>query len=129
MAYISANHITLYHQRENYGRAQALIFVNSLGSDYRIWDDMAPDLCDYNLLRYDLRGHGLSDCPSAPYRMSDHSNDLAQLILGLGLKNVVLVGISVGGMIAMDYAAQHPDKVKALVLLDTFPKIGTPEMW
>ena len=129
MSFIEANNITLWMQREGDANKQAIVFVNSLGSDYRIWDEMMPDFADYSCIRYDKRGHGLSDCPSAPYSISDHADDLASLLTKFSISDVILIGISVGGMIAMDYTAKNPDKVKALILLDTFPKIGTSAMW
>ena len=130
MEFVSANNISLCVQRDGTRTMQPVVFINSLGSDYRIWDDVLSLLSDsYHFIRYDLRGHGLSDCPQAPYSIRDHANDLAGLLHVLNVENPVLVGISVGGMIAMDYAAAYPDTVKALVLMDTFPKIGTEPMW
>jgi 3-oxoadipate enol-lactonase len=61
--------------------------------------------------------------------MRDHAQDLAGLIEALGVENVILCGISVGAMIAMDFTTQHPDSVKALVVGDGMPKIGTADMW
>jgi len=130
MKFVAANNITLCVKRDGSRHVQPIVFINSLGSDYRIWDDVLPLLPGtYDFIRYDLRGHGLSDCPQAPYSIRDHANDLADLLDALAIENPVLVGISVGGMIAIDYAAAHPGAVKALVLLDTFPKIGTEPMW
>lgn len=130
MTFVSSNGITLHVQRTGQPSGTTLVFINSLGSDYRIWDDMIPDLADhYDVVRYDLRGHGLSDCPDAPYSIRDHSADLAGLLDTLHIERCVLIGISVGGQIAMDYTCQHPDKVQALVVSDTFPKIGESDMW
>ncbi len=112
-----------------------IIFINSLGSDLRIWDavirslNQSPIAASHQLLRYDKRGHGLSDCPSPPYALRDHTDDLAGLIKALGFDEVILAGISIGGMIAMDYTTRHPEKVKALVLCDTAPKIGSAAGW
>jgi len=131
MAFIlGKDNITLYAHREGNLQGHTLIFVNSLGSDYRIWDDVVPEFSDYDLIRYDLRGHGLSDCPAAPYTIQDHVDDLHVLIQGYDTDDeVTLIGISVGGMIAMSYAAQYPRYVKSLIVADTFPKIGTESMW
>ena len=130
MGFMTANDLTLHFKREGLRQGQTLVFINSLGSDLRIWDEVVPALTDqYDVMRYDLRGHGLSDCPDAPYRISDHTADLNGMLQSLGIEQVVLIGISVGGMIAMDFTSRHPDKVKALIVCDTFPKIGTAEMW
>lgn len=120
-------------QTENYPAGKhMLVMINSLGSDYRIWDDMIPQLNGYHIVRYDMRGHGLSDCPSAPYSIRDHADDLQALLESLKVAEetqIVLAGVSVGGMIAMEFTASFIDKVKALILLNTYPKIGTTEMW
>ncbi len=129
MSFVEGNGVTLWIHRDGNASGQPVVFVNSLGSDYRIWDDMMSAFSTYDCIRYDLRGHGLSDCPSAPYSIRHHSNDLAELLTKLNVNQAIVIGISVGGMVAMDYASEHPDKVKALVLLDTFPKIGTSTMW
>jgi 3-oxoadipate enol-lactonase len=103
--------------------------VNSLGCDLRIWDEIVTEISDRPILRYDKRGHGLSDCPPSPYTIAEHANDLADLLAHLAINRAVLVGISVGGMIAMEYARQHPDTLDALVLSDTATRIGTSDLW
>ena len=129
MSFVEFNGITLHYQYERRGSSPPLVFVNSLGCDLRIWDDVLPGFFDRPILRYDKRGHGLSDCPSAPYSIDDHACDLAALLSHLNIDRVVLIGISVGGMIAMEYARQHPDALDALILSDTATRIGTAEMW
>ncbi|WP_309570295.1 3-oxoadipate enol-lactonase [Deinococcus sp.] len=110
--------------------ARTVVFLNSLGSDGRIWDDVAADLHrEYATVQYDKRGHGLSDAPPAPYTIRDHTDDLAGLLDALGIDRAVLVGVSVGGLIAQDFASAYPLRVEGLVLCDTGAKIGTAELW
>ena len=107
-----------------------LVFINSLGTDLRIWRAVAHHFSDtYRLIRYDKRGHGLSDCPAPPYTIGHHADDLAGLLDALQIDRAILIGISVGGMIAIGSAVNHPERVEKLVLCDTAPKIGTPKMW
>lgn len=121
---------TLHYTREGLQAGVPLVFINSLGSDLRIWDRLAPNFAGrFPIIRYDKRGHGLSDCPSGPYSIQDHANDLAGLLEHLNVKEAILIGISVGGMIALDYAARYSQNVLALVLCDTAARIGTPEFW
>jgi 3-oxoadipate enol-lactonase len=128
--FITAGNLTLYVRREGAETGTPLVFMNSLGTDHRIWDAVIPVLAaDTPIVRYDKRGHGLSDCPPAPYSIRDHTYDLAGLLAALNINQAIVVGISVGGMIAMDFAAANPGQVTALVLCDTYPKIGTAEMW
>ena len=122
--------ITLHYTYEGLGQAPPLVFINSLGTDLRIWHAVADRFVDrFTLIRYDKRGHGLSDCPPGPYTLRDHTNDLTGLLAHLQVDKAILIGDSVGGMIALDFAASRPHQVAALVLCDTAAKIGTPEYW
>lgn len=124
------NDLVLHFEDEGPAGAPALVFINSLGTDLRIWDRMVAQLgTGQRILRHDLRGHGLSDTPPPPYALDDHVADLAALMDARGLKSALVVGLSVGGLIAMALAGRRPDLVSSLVLADTAHKIGTREMW
>lgn len=108
----------------------ALVFTNSLGTDLRVWDPLLPELpWAGRRLRFDQRGHGLSDCPPGPYTIAGLADDLEALLAERGVARIVLVGLSVGGMIAQAFAARRPERVAALVLCDTGHRIGSAEMW
>lgn len=107
-----------------------VVFSNSLGTDLRLWDDVLPHLPDgLRLIRYDKRGHGLSDCPPGPYSMGALVTDAERLLDHLGVKECVFVGLSIGGMIAQGLAVKRLDLVRGMVISNTAAKIGTPEMW
>ncbi|WP_018238220.1 3-oxoadipate enol-lactonase [Ensifer sp. BR816] len=107
-----------------------LVFINSLGTDFRIWSDVAARLSDeFSIVLYDKRGHGLSDIGQVPYSIEDHATDLAGLLDRLAVKRAIICGLSVGGLIAQSLYQRRPDLVRALVLADTAHKIGTAEMW
>jgi 3-oxoadipate enol-lactonase / 4-carboxymuconolactone decarboxylase len=130
MSFMSANQITLHYLSEGGPAGTPLVFINSLGTNLHLWDALLPHLpAQFRRVRYDKRGHGLSDIPPAPYTLQDHTRDLAALLEQLEIEASILVGISVGGLIAMDYALQYPDRVRALILCDTAPRIGTQESW
>jgi len=130
MNFTNQNGITLHYAHEGTQNGNHLVFINALGTDLRIWDEVVPHFAARQLvIRFDKRGHGLSDCPPAPYSIRDNTNDLLNLLDHLDVAQAVLVGISVGGLIAIDFAAAWPERVHSLVLCDTAPKIGTPEMW
>ena len=81
------------------------------------------------LVRFDKRGHGLSDAPPHPYTMEDLVDDAENVCTALRLSDITFIGLSIGGLIGQGLAARRPDLVKALVLMDTAAKIGTAEMW
>ncbi|WP_159588089.1 3-oxoadipate enol-lactonase [Chelativorans xinjiangense] len=130
MQFVRVNDIVLHYAVRGTADKPTLVFANSLGTDFRIWDAVAERLeSDYRLVFCDKRGHGLSEATKPPYALSDHVNDLAALLDHLGIGNAVVVGLSVGGMIAQALATLRPELVRALVLSDTAHKIGTDALW
>jgi 3-oxoadipate enol-lactonase len=108
----------------------ALVFINSLGTDLRIWDRVVPQFAGrFRVVRYDKRGHGLTDTPSGRYAIADYARDLAGLLDRLAIGDAIFCGLSIGGMIAQELAATDPARVRALILCDTATRIGTPAMW
>ncbi len=121
--------VTLHHELKG-GDGPLMVFVNSLGTDFRIWQRVADAFGDrFPVLCYDKRGHGLSDLGTPPYAMADHVDDLCGLIDHAGASEVVVCGLSVGGLIAQGLSARRPGMVKALILSDTAHRIGTAEAW
>lgn len=108
----------------------SVIFANSLGTDLRLWDKVLPLLPPgLRLIRYDMRGHGLTDAPRQPYRMGQLVTDAEQLLDHLGLTDAVVVGLSIGGLVAQGLAVKRLDLVRGLVLSNTAARIGTVAMW
>jgi len=130
MNFMIGNGLTTHFTLEGTGERVPLVFVNALGTDLRIWDGVVPHFSNrYPVLRFDKRGHGLSDCPPAPYSIHDFSTDLLGLLDQLEISQAIVVGISVGGMVALDFAASWPARVHSMVLCDTAPVIGTADLW
>lgn len=130
MPFVTIGGITLHHRHiKATGNARPIIFINSLGTDFRIWDEIVSALDgEMPLLVYDKRGHGLSDIGDIR-SIDDHVDDLSALIDHFGLSKVVLCGLSVGGLIAQGFYRRRPDIVEAMILCDTAHKIGTTESW
>ncbi|TGG93391.1 3-oxoadipate enol-lactonase [Natronospirillum operosum] len=126
---VIANGIELHYELRNAGRPETLVFINSLGTDFRIWDDLAEHFPQFQILLYDKRGHGLSACPTSPYTIDDHINDLSQLLDALEIERATLCGVSVGGMIALGLCAREPERVDSLILSNTSYRIGNSEAW
>lgn len=115
------------HGREG---APALVFVNSLGTDARIWDDVIASLPgQYRCLSYDKRGHGLSDAPPGDYSLDHHLDDLTGLLDHAGIARAVVIGVSIGGLIAQGFALRAPERAAGLVLCCTAPRMGDAAMW
>lgn len=130
MKFARVNGIVLHYELAGSRVLPLIVFSNSLGTDLRIWDFVSERLAGrFRMLRYDKRGHGLSEATPAPYSLVDHVEDLAALLEHLSLERAAIVGLSVGGMIAQGLASRHPNLVAALVLSNTAHKIGTEEVW
>ncbi len=122
--------IALHYKDEGQKDAPAIVFANSLGTDLRLWDDVVARLPDgLRIIRYDKRGHGLSECPDGPYSMGTLVRDVESLLDHLEVKNCMFVGLSIGGMIAQGLAVKRLDLIRAMVLSNTAAKIGTRQMW
>jgi 3-oxoadipate enol-lactonase len=130
MKFARINGATLHYRHQPLAGRQTIVFVNSLGTDLRIWNEIERLLAgDYGFVLYDKRGHGLSELGDAPHRIETHATDLASLLEHLGVKSVVISGLSIGGVIAQCLYGTRPDLIEGLILCDTAAKIGTEEMW
>ncbi|MHC4342672.1 MAG: alpha/beta fold hydrolase, partial [Planctomycetota bacterium] len=85
-----------------------------------IWSRLAPHLERRGrVLRIDQRGHGASDAPAGPYSRADLAADVVAVLDAEGVEQTVLVGHSMGGIVAMETALEHPDRIAGLVLIGT----------
>lgn len=131
MNFLQVGDVAIHYRAEGVGTGKPVIaFINSLGTDFRIWDAVMAELGDaYAYVLHDKRGHGLSGTGVLPYSIEAHAGDLIALLDHLKVENAVIWGLSVGGLIAQVLYAARPDVVRGLVLSNTAHKIGTPEMW
>lgn len=107
-----------------------LVMVNSLGTDFRLWDGFLPHLAPgWRVLRWDFAGHGLSEAMEGPCTIARHADDLAALMDMAGIGQAVLFGVSVGGQIGQQIAVTRPDRVRGLIAADTAAKIGDAASW
>ena len=122
--------VLLHYRLSGPAGAPVLALVNSLGTDARIWDGVIARLsARYRMLSYDKRGHGLSDTPPGDYTLDDHLADLTGLLDHLNIDRLALAGVSVGGLIAQGFALRAPNRLAALVLCDTAPRVGDAAGW
>lgn len=115
--------------------APAVLLIHSLGASLEIWEAQARALAaGLFVIRYDLRGHGLSaaardDDDDAPVTLEDLAADALALLDALEVEAAHVGGISIGGMIAQQLAADAPERVHSLILCDTAMQLPPPEMW
>lgn len=109
---------------ESHGTGVPLVFVHGYAQNMSIWDDQVPAFAPrYRVIRYDVRGFGRSIGDVDP---TVHAADLAALLDSLRINRVAIVGLSMGGNIALNFAVNYPNRVNALVLYGTPPTNDFP---
>jgi 3-oxoadipate enol-lactonase len=103
-----------------------LVLVSGLADDLHLWDLQMETLLAAGLrvVRYDNRGIGATSKPAGPYTTAQFADDLKALVDHLGLRDFHLAGISMGGMIAQEYALAHGDDLASVTLLCTYAAPG-----
>ncbi len=120
MPHLSTNDIATFY--EDTGRGPPVVLIHGHSLDLRMWEAQVPPLVDggYRVIRYDVRGHGRSEAPASGYTWQNYSLDLRDLLDRLDIDAPVhLVGLSMGGGIALQFAVDHPQRVASLVLVDS----------
>jgi len=118
-----------YHWIDN-RKPRTFLFINSLGTDFRIWDAVVDVLREEgNILLFDKRGHGLSDLNPNTNGLSDYMEDVIELLGHLSIAKCIPIGLSIGGMIAQLLAYHYPHLIDRLVLCDTRAKIADEAFW
>ncbi|HEX8368654.1 MAG TPA: alpha/beta hydrolase [Pyrinomonadaceae bacterium] len=98
---------------ETAGKGRAVVFIHGGLADSRMWDDQFKKFAkNFRVVRYDLRGFNKSDFPQNAF---SHVDDLYALLKFLKIEKASFVGSSLGGMIAADFALEHPEMVEKLV--------------
>jgi len=122
MPNIQVNNINLYYEVD--GEGQSLLFIHGLGSSTQDWDLQIKEFSkSYQVITFDLRGHGQSDKPSGPYSLPMFATDTAGLLKLLDVKSAHVVGLSLGGGIAFQLAIDYPALVKTMVIVNSAPEL------
>jgi 3-oxoadipate enol-lactonase len=109
------------------GDGTALLMVHGYPLDRSIWRHPLENLDSVRRIAPDLRGFGASDAPDLGYSMATYAADLAALLDTLGIDQVVLCGLSMGGYVAFEFVRSHRARVKGLVLVATRAEADSPE--
>lgn len=110
--------------------APVLVLSNSLGTSMEMWAPQMPALTKhFRVLRYDSRGHGLSDTPNGPYSIEMLGQDAVGLMDAIGIKKARFAGLSKGGMVGQWLGANAPDRLSHLVLCNTAAEMAPADPW
>ncbi|GAA2139692.1 alpha/beta hydrolase [Kitasatospora kazusensis] len=102
------------------GKGDAVLLVHGIGDSSATWAEVMPGLAQrYRVVAPDLLGHGASDKPRGDYSLGGYANGMRDLLSVLGIERVTLVGHSLGGAVAMQFAYQFPERTERLVLVGT----------
>jgi 3-oxoadipate enol-lactonase len=118
MTSLDPNSISL----ERRGSGPPLVLLHCLGVDRHFWDFAGELARDFTLISYDLPGHGRSPVPSVAYTIEDLAAQLGELLTRHKIDRAHIAGISLGGLIAQQFAATKPAAVDHLILIDTTPR-------
>lgn len=120
MALITLSNVTLNCEQE--GKGDAVVFLHGFTGSVRDWTNQIETIKNrYQTIAVDLRGHGKSEAPQQEegYSIYHNSNDVYQILNRLAVDRCCLVGHSMGGFSALQFALDHPGMLKGLVLVDT----------
>ncbi|MGO9836270.1 MAG: alpha/beta fold hydrolase [Polyangiaceae bacterium] len=102
------------------GKGPALLLIHGMGDSSSTWSQVIPALAqDHMVIAPDLLGHGASDKPRADYAVGAYANGMRDLLSILGVDRATIVGHSMGGGVAMQFAYQYPERCERLVLVST----------
>jgi 3-oxoadipate enol-lactonase len=121
MPKLRVNNAGIYY--EVTGQGEPLLFIHGLASSSRSWKKQVPLFSQhYQVITFDIRGHGRSDKPIEPYSIELFATDTQELLRELGINRAHVVGFSMGGMIAFQLAVDAPELVRSLVAVNCCPE-------
>lgn len=122
MPTVSVDGLRMYYEMA--GAGQHLVLIGGLGLDLSECGQLIDVLAThYRVLAFDNRGAGRTDKPDEPYSVTQMAADTAGLMKALGIERAHVVGMSLGGRIALDLALEHPERVRSLILVSTSARV------
>jgi pimeloyl-ACP methyl ester carboxylesterase len=122
MPTVKVNDIQIYY--EIHGEGKPLFLIGGLGLDLSELQSMSGWLAQrYQVIVFDNRGAGRTDKPDVPYSIEMMAKDTAELMKALAIERASLLGISMGGKIALDLALRYPGRVEKLILVSTSARV------
>jgi 3-oxoadipate enol-lactonase len=130
MPFLDVNNTRIHYDLTGPATAPILVFSNSLGTNFLMWDPQVRALGKMmRLLRYDTRGHGKTSTTPGPYSFDQLGRDALALVDALQIDHFSFCGLSMGGAIGMWLALNAPQRLRKLVLCSTSAKFGSTDTW
>lgn len=130
MPFLEIDNTRFFYRLEGKEGLPVLVLSHSLGCDHGMWEPQMPDLLQYfQVLRYDIRGHGASDAASGNYTLEQLGRDVLGIADALKIPSFRFCGLSMGGAVGQWLALHAPERLKGLVLANTSARFGTPQLW
>jgi len=128
MPTIQVNDIRMYY--EVHGEGEPLVLILGLGTDLSEWSAIIEGLARrYRVIAFDNRGAGRTDKPDQPYTVERMADDTAGLLRTLGVERAHVLGVSLGGRIALALALRHPERAQKLILVSTSARTARRSHW
>ena len=119
MKQVEVNNLSIGYQEK--GRGQPLVFLHGGVADSRSWERELQAFSDnFHSIAWDAPGCGISDDPHEDFSLSDYADVLAGLLEKIGIDDAIILGISFGGGLAIEFYNRHPEAVKALILVSAY---------
>lgn len=122
MSQLDRGNVTIHY--EVYGSGPAILLSNGYSATTRMWQPNIEALSErFTLILWDMRGHGQSSSPNedSAYSEAHTTQDMAALLDHLGIESAVIGGLSLGGYMSLAFNLDYPERVNALLIIDTGP--------
>ncbi len=130
MPFATIDNKRLFYRLEGLQGKPVLVLSHSIGVDHAMWAPQVPDLLSrFQVLRYDIRGHGASDAPQGDYSIEDLGREALGLVDALKISEFAFCGLSLGGAIGQWLAIHAADRLSRLILASTSPQFGLRANW
>ncbi|MDM1722375.1 3-oxoadipate enol-lactonase [Acinetobacter towneri] len=130
MPTFTSNDAQINYQTFGDATKPALIFSNSLGTNFKMWQAQIDFFQqDFFVICYDTRGHGASSAPQGPYSIDQLGQDVVNLLDHLNVEKAAFCGISMGGLTGQWLAIDRPERFNQVVVCNTAAKIGQEQAW
>lgn len=128
--FVQLGDVMCHAQVEGPPGAPAILLLHSMATNLHMWDPQARALArQYRVIAMDMRGHGLTTAPPGEYTMAMLARDGFALLDALGIHQAHVAGVSIGGRIALQMAAMHPERVLSLMPCDTALDFQPASVW